>query len=67
MKSFEKPRYEFVSFNNNIITASGCGCFDDMFCPTNYTNCRSDGAGCECEVNHSPALGNCTPCNNFSE
>ena len=66
MKSFVKPRYEIISFSNNVIAASGCGCYDAEWCPSDYRNCTNDGAGCECEINHNPAIGNCTPCKSYN-
>ena len=65
-KSFAAPTLEMVYFCDSIIATSSCGCFDEFFCPTNYTNCTADGADCECQINHNPAVKNCTPCDNFN-
>ena len=66
MKKFEEPKVEMVRFSGSIISTSECGCFDADFCPSNYGDCTADGAGCECEINHNPALGNCTPCGSYN-
>ncbi len=65
-KIFEEPVLETVRFGNSILTASGCGCYDEDICPSDYKDCTGDGASCECEINHSPALGNCTPCKSYT-
>lgn len=62
MKKFEKPVFEAIRFGGSVLTASSCGCYDAEWCPSDYKNCTQDGAGCECEINYSPALGNCIPC-----
>ena len=61
-KSFTRPLVDVVRFKSEILSASSCACFDSMFCPRNYSNCKNDGAGCECSVNYSPQLDNCIPC-----
>lgn len=63
-KMFEEPLIETIRFNNTIMASSSCGCYDADFCPSDFKDCMGDGAGCECEINHSAALGNCTPCDN---
>lgn len=64
-RCFMKPCFEVVRFSGGIFTST-CGCYDEDFCPKNYSNCTGDGAGCECGTNHSPALDNCTPCETYS-
>lgn len=64
-KTFTRPLVDVVRFKSEILAASSCGCYDSMFCPRNYSNCTSDGAGCECGVNHSPQRDNCTPCTTY--
>ena len=57
---YVKPYCEIVRFNGNVIATSNCGCFDgatdwgsDNLCPTDYGTC-------ECQVNHNPAVANCS-------
>lgn len=45
-KPFEKPEVETVHFNQSIMTASSCGCDNELICPGNQTNCTGDGAVC---------------------
>lgn len=65
-KTFKEPEVEAVYIGRSVIASSTCGCYDADFCPSDYKNCIGDGAVCECEINHNPALGNCTPCEHYN-
>lgn len=65
-KAFDKPTFEAVYFDKGVLTTSGCGCYDAMFCPTNYKNCTGDGSECECQTNYNPAIANCI-CTNVQQ
>ena len=59
---FDRPECEVVRFENKIITASGCGCYDEMFPVTTGDCLRDKPAACTCQVNHVAGTANCTPC-----
>ena len=67
-RKFEEPTFEVVRFDDNVITASGCGCFIPEL-PDMENDCTGDlPAGCKCKVNYdSSADANCIPCTNYSK
>lgn len=68
---FKEPVVEVIYFSRNVIASScnynTCGCFDEEWCPVDFKDCTGDSASCECEINHNPAIGNCSPCRNFNQ
>jgi len=59
---FQEPILEVIRFNEQIVTTSECGCFDEDWCPIDYANCQNDSTICTCQVNHVAGTANCTPC-----
>lgn len=64
-KMFQEPTLEVIHFSEQIMTTSVCGCFDEEWCPSDYSDCTSDSAVCTCEVNHVAGTANCTPCSSY--
>lgn len=62
MKNFKKPSCEIVWFGGNVLTSSGCGCWDGEDDWGFGANCKGDVGYCACKINHNPAEDNCTPC-----
>ncbi len=60
MKNFEKPFCEVVRFGSSVMTASDCGCYDELL-GVQDSDCIGDIGYCACTVNHNPAIANCTP------
>ncbi len=59
MKNFSKPFCEVVRFNNAVLTASNCGCWDGEDDWGIGANCKGDTPTCECGENYNPAIANC--------
>lgn len=59
MKNFCKPFCEVVRFNNAVLTASNCGCWDGEDDWGVGANCKGDTPTCECGKNYNPAIANC--------
>lgn len=61
MKNFEKPSFEVVRLNEDVIVTSACGCYSEDFGDLGKV-CQGDVGYCACKVNYNPAEDNCTEC-----